>query len=185
MGPEGIPGKDGAQGDIGPQGPPGINGTNGPPGQMGPQGPQGINGTNGAPGPIWEGSFAYGAWIFVEDLNIFPTPNVPLPFTYFATTRIASTDSRFTVLNTGIYQLSFAVYSVVLGTYINVRFLKNGNQVAGEYEAIDPGMPYYLAGRATVTAVAGDYFELIITNSVGLVHDTGSTGYWFMILQVG
>jgi hypothetical protein len=184
IGPQGPPGKNGAQGDIGPQGPPGINGTVGPQGEIGPQGPPGIIGTDGPPGSVWEGSFAYGALMFPNSDNIAISPNVPLTFNYFATNGIASTASRFTVANPGLYQLSFALNSGLLSSTITAHILKNGNQVIGEYLAIDPGSPYGVSGRATVQADQGDYFELEIANSIIIVGLADVLGYWFLILQV-
>lgn len=51
MGPPGLPGADGAPGDIGPSGPIGAQGPPGPIGPPGPQGAQGIPGPRGQTGP--------------------------------------------------------------------------------------------------------------------------------------
>lgn len=51
MGPPGLPGANGAQGDVGPSGPIGAQGIPGPEGPPGPIGPQGIPGPRGLTGP--------------------------------------------------------------------------------------------------------------------------------------
>jgi hypothetical protein len=152
---------------------------------MGPAGTPGVNGTVGAPG-TWIKSFAYAAYI-PESVDCFSIIALsPLTFNYIDSQNILYTNSRLTIQNDGVYQVSASINNVFAGVISDVVFLyiwKNGLSLNGAYMLVLPSYPLGVSGSAIVRANAGDYFELTATAS-SLFGTANVAAYSIELLQL-
>ena len=148
IGPQGLTGATGATGSIGPQGLTGATGATGPAGPTGPTGPTGLQavlfdyntGPIGATGPIPVGS---------------PVPFNQAPL-IVGTAIIKSTDTTFTVTETGVYRISYVLRASLQGPQGNIQVHVNGVGVGPTADA------ELLTDQVTFVANAGAILQLVV-----------------------
>jgi len=148
IGPQGLTGATGATGPIGPQGLTGATGATGPAGPTGPTGPTGLQavlfdyntGPIGATGPIPVGS---------------PVPFNQAPL-IVGTAIIKSTDTTFTVTETGVYRISYVLRASLQGPQGNIQVHVNGVGVGPTADA------ELLTDQVTFVANAGAILQLVV-----------------------
>ena len=168
QGPQGLQGEvgpqgpQGLQGEAGPQGPQGLQGEVGPQGpqglqgEVGPQGPQGLQGLQGEPGGVLSYADFYALMPPDNAATVALGADVSFPQNGpIANTNITRTsDSSFTLINAGAYQVLFEVSVDEPGQLV---LTLNGAE-----------LPYTVVGRATGTSqiVGMAIIETTAENSV-------------------
>lgn len=170
-GPQGEPGpqgQDGEKGDTGAQGPQGIAGPVGPVGPAGPTGPQGEPGIPGGFG-------AYGSFYDTTTVPLtryLPKP-VPLNTTDFASGVSIVEGTKITFASSGKFNIAFSsqVEKADAGTdLVSVWLSKNATNVAWTntdvvITASGANSRHLIALNFFVDAVAGDFFQLMMTST--------------------
>ena len=177
QGPQGLQGEvgpqgpQGPQGEVGPQGPQGLQGEVGPQGpqglqgEVGPQGPQGLQGEVGPQGPQGLQGETGGVLSYADFYALMPpdnaatvAPGADVSFPQngpIANTNITrASDSSFTLINPGVYQVLFEVSVDEAGQLV--------------LTLNDAELPYTVVGRATGTSqiVGMAIIETTAENSV-------------------
>lgn len=171
QGESGPQGQDGEKGDTGAQGPQGIAGPVGPVGPVGPAGPTGPQGEPGIPG----GFGAYGSFYDTTTVPLtryLPTP-VPLNTTDFASGVSIVEGTKITFTSSGKFNIAFSsqVEKADAGTdLVSVWLSKNASNVAWTntdvvITASGANSRHLIALNFFVDAVAGDFFQLMMTST--------------------
>uniref|UniRef100_UPI001F5ACD0D Gly-Xaa-Xaa repeat protein n=1 Tax=Bacillus cereus group sp. BfR-BA-01402 TaxID=2920335 RepID=UPI001F5ACD0D len=123
QGPQGVQGPAGATGATGPQGPQGVQGPAGATGATGPQGPQGIQGPAGATGatgatgpagtPIPVTTAVLGN---TNAQTVSPGSNIQFNETFELSNISFNGSDTLTVLETGVYDISFSASTTFPGS---------------------------------------------------------------------
>lgn len=173
-GAQGPQGETGAQGPEGEQGVPGVQGPQGIAGPVGPVGPAGPTGPQGEPGA--PGGFGvYGS--FYDTSTVALTRNaatpVPLNTTDFASGVSVVEGSKITFASSGKFNITFSsqVEKADAGTdLVSVWLSKNNANVSWTntdvvITASGANSRHLIALNFFVDAVAGDYFQLMMTST--------------------
>ena len=166
VGPPGPTGPTGATGATGPIGPQGLTGATGATGLQGPQGPTGATGATGPAGPTGA-TGATGLQAVLFDYNNGPIGATgpipvgsPVPFNQapliVGTAIIKSTDTTFTVTETGVYRISYVLRASLQGPQGNIQVHVNGVGVGPTADA------ELLTDQVTFVANAADTLQLVV-----------------------
>lgn len=171
QGPQGETGPQGPQGEPGPEGPTGPQGIAGPVGPVGPPGEQGSQGEQGPPG----GFGAYGSFYDTTTVPLtrYVPLAVPLNSVDFASNVSITDGSKITIATAGKFNIAFStqVEKADAGTdLVSVWLRKNNENVPWTntdvvITASGANSRHLIAFNYFVDAVAGDFFQLMMTST--------------------
>lgn len=162
QGPRGAPGPKGPDGQPGP---PGSAGAAGLAGVQGPPGAQGAQGPAGSSGLITPVNASYA----ITDVTFIFPAFIPFNQTILNSPNILNSNGSFTVLERGVYKISFGYQS----NHKNFGIQVNGTTIAGTNLQI---AVQNSIGTTSMTAATGTYLLQLASNDViTIFSQTGSS----------
>lgn len=187
VGPQGPPGPQGpmgAQGPIGQRGMTGATGATGPTGQRGATGSTGVTGPTGPTG-ISEASAAMSALNISSSTFSVTTDgtNISLPVQpYMKGFTADTTDSEFTVVQTGTYLISYDI-KMTSGLPMSSRVTLNGTPITNSINISSTSSSEYSV-TFMQALTAGDILSLQFYGVNGLVTLQAGTGASLNIVKI-